>query len=331
MDCIFHIGLGKTATTYLQSEHFPRIGALGKRQGSRRFRRALRDVFLHEDPGYWLTQGGQSMIKRLAARKSPEEPIIYTDEALYRAPVFPRETPPVRTEQPERLVAHMEAFSNAWSSRGHTKVFFFTRNQPEWLASAYAQSSQFLPEASQADFEKRVDDILTAAGDQRQRYLDFGRLLEGLQDVLGQGAVLAMPYERMTDARIRADLQQLLGCEGFLSENTETPPAGAQCNVRRSRPDRWNLSPYKLPEGRRAHKWRKLKERLGLPAQAPTRPAAEKDIQLTAALAERIREAFEPSNRLFAERSGWSLDHLGYWPGESSAKSQEGEAGRRGA
>lgn len=184
MDCIFHIGLGKTATTYLQSEHFPRIGALGKRQGSRRFRRALRDVFLHETADYWLTRSGQSMIKRLAARKPPEEPIIYTDEALYRAPVFPRETPPVLTEQ---------------------------------------------------------------------------------------------------------------------------------------------------PEGRRAHKWRKLKERLGLPAQAPTRPAAEKDIQLTAALAERIREAFEPSNRLFAERSGWSLDHLGYWPGESSAKSQEGEAGRRGA
>ncbi|MBK5935378.1 hypothetical protein [Halorhodospira halophila] len=331
MDCIFHIGLGKTATTYLQSEHFPRIGALGKRQGGRTFRRAFRDAFLSKSPGFWQTRRGRSLIKHLANHSPRRDQVIYTDEALYRPRMYPRQASPIQADQPERLVEHMKAFGEAWGDLGSIKVFFFTRNQPEWLASAYAQSSQFQPRASQADFERRIDDILTTPGDERIRYLEYGRLLVSLQEALGEEATLAMPYERMSDEEIRTTVQRFLGCDEFLAEPLQPVGKGPSHNVRRSSAGRWKLSPHKLSETRLQHKWRKVKGHLGLPADPPTRPADEEEIHLRQATAERIREAFEPSNRLFAERSGWSLDHLGYWPGESSAKSQDGEAGRRGA
>lgn len=316
MDIIFHIGIPKTASTFLQTEMFPGLNAAGKRQGHKALRARFRDIFTKRDPSFWATRSGQRTVRELLRTPAAQRnPLLYTDEALARRVSFTSRPAPQRTRQPHLVAEHLAAFQrHAWGERGAVKVFFFVRRQPDWLGSAYAQGSQYYQHASQADFERQVMELLEAPGDNRAQALDYALMLETLNEALGDDAVLPLLYEHMQEGEQLRKLGAFIEAERPL----ESLPAFGQQrdrhNTRRTGGKTWRISSWKPAESWLQHRRRKLSEKLGIAVEHRVgRPDDQQEIRLTPALHEAITEHYRASNQAFSQRTGLALQEAGYF------------------
>ncbi len=237
-----HIGLPKTATTYLQREVFPTYGHLtyiGIPRG---------DVFTaakdHERDRRTLTNCVQRSVEVWAGRgdaifesvfgcvrsERPAGDALLSDEGVGRS-----------GSRPALLAAHLGALAQAARSWGFGSVTVLcaVRRQDQWLASHYAQVSDRNPDASQADFEVYVRQTLSPTSG---RYgfgmlLDYAALVEHVSDVVGEENILVLPYEMLSQ-----DPSAFLNCvSSFVGGATETATAGRRQNVRSRGEDVWAL------------------------------------------------------------------------------------------
>jgi hypothetical protein len=307
-----HLGLPKTASTWLQTDVFPRLDHLTVRvvpttklfsddealaSGSRTFAAAMGrsaevwrqrgDAILEELLGpreEWLASGGD---------------LLVSDEAIGR-----------KASRPEQLAAHLSAFFEAargWGF-GRMRLLALVRRQDTWLASHYAQMSSRHLWARQADFRRRT---LRHVDPARGRYgfgmlLDYAALHEALIRAAPSEDVLFLPHETLSTQRDEG-LSRILAWLGTPEEAAVRIGTLAQgrANVRsrtvRGQPA-WLLRPpsLRLPGAGR---------RLSVPPAAWPR----RRIELPLALSERIIAAYADRNELFARRTGLALEEHGYF------------------
>ncbi len=201
-----HVGLPKTASTWLQDEVFSRLGRLRvvSKPRTRLFRMpadaaagpAVFEGAMRRSATLWDSYGDAlfaEMLGPLEAWRAEGRDLLVTDETIGRA-----------GSRPALLAAHVAGIA-ATAARwglGRVRVLCVIRRQDHWLASHYAQISDRLPRAGQAGFEAMVAEVLDPA---RARHgfgalLDFHLLRDALAGAVGPEALLILPLEALRDA-----------------------------------------------------------------------------------------------------------------------------------
>jgi hypothetical protein len=323
-----HIGMSKTATTWLQKSVFPRI---------------FGDEF-HDNPPTTLLQGGpwQGGLAR-AFRRSPEiwprmgprllkdilgrsaedgleirSDVLVSDQSAgprmfeygdYIGPHWERER-----MDPIMLSAHLQAMREVVLAEGFSalKVILVMRRQDQWLASKYAQRSDRICGASQRDFESRINYYTQ----KDQGYysdgviLDYFLLWKSLLNALGKNYVLMLPYEFLLKDP-KGFLRRIVEFCGVPQGNANVDLASlaesAPINVRSAAPDTWTLRPPLRGT---------LLETIGRPSTlARILPGARSNkIHLHPRLKQNILDVYKDGNLEAGRDIGFDLAELGYLP-----------------
>lgn len=329
VELCLHLGMSKTATTWLQKNIFPRLlddtffdnpaSRLlegGRWQGTlaRAFRRSPK-IWRHMGDTLLRDMLGQSGAKALDFRSN----ILVSDQSAgprlfefgeYVGPHWERER-----MDPTMLCAHLKAMRHVAESEGFTalKVMLVIRRQDRWLASKYAQRSDRIVGASQRDFEARIryyteesygyyaDGIV----------LDYCTLWDMLVEALGETHVLIIPYEQLA----RDPLEFLDRLCHFHAANTEgaDPMALASlaaklpANVRATAPDTWRL---RAPTRRAL--LRSLTRSEGMMRLLHWANLQDREIHLTEPVRRQILGTYSQSNAALGARIGYDLQQFGY-------------------
>lgn len=164
IDLIIHVGLPKTATTLVQKlmSEFPNYVGLESAQEG--YTLELLDIYasysLGKDVQEKLINWSSSMIDYVSSNNIVS-PLVVSSEFFFAgeftgAPEFPL------IEEGEsggnlRIAEFLGFISCFLKSKFSVNVLLTIRNQPEWLASKYAQAAPKIYGASQEDFDSRIE------------------------------------------------------------------------------------------------------------------------------------------------------------------------------
>lgn len=300
-----HIGLPKTATTFLQSSVFPQMESLRVSCTPPPAKgmdgcHSLTEWALNRDPGVWRGGGPDLFEGMLGPREAWQgRDALVSDERIGRV-----------GSRTDHLADHLRAIAKAARSEdfGRTACICAVRRQDDWFASHYAQMSDRNPWAGQKDFERSVDDFVNPGkgGKSLGRLLHYDRLHARLIDALGAENVFFFCYETMRETP-DAFARQLAG---FLGHPASLDKDGGDRNERNAGARKWALRRYDRRAdtgGRKAGSMR-----IALEGLTRLRPRGTGAIELTPELSARILDAYRPSNCRLADASGADLERHGY-------------------
>lgn len=298
-----HIGLPKTASTWLQDVVFPRLahmhvvtaprgGPVRALPGHPAPGRLLHNALLRSS-GLWSALGDEIMAHIFGEPPAKSDTIL-SDEAVGR-----------QASHPERLAAHLGALARKSRDWGYVRmtILCLVRRQDHWLASHYAQLSNRKPRPGQSDFADLARAIADPGG---LRYgfgtlLDYHMLHRHLAGLVGPDDLLILPYEMLAN-RPRDFLVRLLA-HLDRHDSAEALAQAAPAERRNARGDAgsWRLRPRRLFSGAAGRG-------IALPSWAH-RPGL---IRLTDDLSRTILAAYATSNDAFAATAGLPLADYGY-------------------
>ena len=236
-DLIFHIGLPKCGSTTLQREIFSEIpGYLGT--STKDLDRNFAKEFQKVTPTGARLKGNLKRaqlwadeVSKTLEKKFPDvSRYIVSDEFLSQW----------NKKQYRPIIPFLKDFNeNVWT-RGQVKVLIILRNQPEKLASSYAQRSISLFGASQKDFQKYIKNINTT----RIKYLDYSIWINDLYKTFGQENVCVLFLEEMNSEKFWKDLNNFMQL-GY-NHNELLIKANTRANVRSKEVDKWDLRPLDI-------------------------------------------------------------------------------------
>lgn len=290
-----HIGLPKTASTFLQHRVFRSLADrqvvlmpkndLFRSEGSDRL---LGQIFRYSDT-IWKYRA-DDLLSRLFGPGWAEESrdILLSDEAIGR-----------EASRQGLFAAHLAGMRDALATRGigRVKLLCFFRRQDHWLISHYVQVSDRRSRAGQADFQALVAEVidLFSARFGFGALLDYASIHAACVSALSADDVVFCPMEwlkdRTEDVRIRlADFLELP------FESLQLPGQQKE-NVRQAREGQWEL---RKPRSRFA--------RAILNVTGGTNRVA-----LDSATSRQLLDVYRSSNFELAERTGLDLQELGYF------------------
>lgn len=302
-----HIGIPKTATTWLQQDVFPLLDHLYYvgcpenrlfQQPEDLTDQRLMASTLKRSSQVW-TGFGDAIFEQLVGDRQAwlagGQDLLISEEGIGR-----------QASRPALLGAHLHEMRQKALEWGfdRLKVVCIIRRQDHWLASHYAQMSDRNPNAGQADFERLVNEVTSAS---LGRYgfgmlLDFCTITDHLENAVGDDGLTTLPYELLKTSP-RAFLFQLLGSLNTPShkirEIVERTP-GTAANVR-SEKGIWRLRP------------RSARQIAGVRLPNWSWGRGNHTIELTPALVKKICDAYSAGNHALAANKGIDLEEHGYF------------------
>ena len=318
-----HIGLPKTATTYLQNALFPRLDHLfylgmprsGKFEETedREHEGRIMACCLQRSAVIWREFGDEifgEMLGDKEARRASGQDVLISEEGIGRA-----------GSRPHLLRGHLEEISAKAADWGFgtLKVICAFRRQDHWLGSHYAQISDRIRNASQEHFEKNIDRMLNPYGSRYKlgMLLDYKTLRDQIVLAAGEANTLMLPYELLVaePARFQRMLLTFLGAKADILKSVEDKrtTGDAKHNVRSQGENNWLI---RRPSRTFHLRPQSLVSALGLPANIslpmPGLGRGRK-IELTPAITGKVLKAYAQSNRRLAEDLSFDLKQYGYY------------------
>lgn len=301
-----HIGLPKTASTWLQNKVFPRLDHLYylncpqnnlffAGNNPEREMRVMGKVFKSASQ-IWADFGNtifEEMIGDRLAWLSDGGDLLISEEMIGR-----------QGSRPVLLAAHLHEMKRKSTEWGFDRfcIICMIRRQDHWLASHYAQISGQNPRASQSGFEGLARKI-TSVRESRYQFgmlLDYSVLYHHLAEVSGEKNLILLPYELLNESP-HSFLQSLLTGLDTPADRIEeicNETSGTVANVR-SKKGAWHL------RQRRA-------KFAGLPLPRWLLNRRKKTIEVTPAIKDRIRKTYSAGNQKLDFRTSLNLDQFGY-------------------
>jgi hypothetical protein len=192
-----HIGHHRTGTTFLQKRVFSKIDHLTYYHKDETTEAAKLLGAFRMSTLIWKTQG-DALLRPFSKSKKPS--VISSEELschrLFLSPEIEQRRDPCQ------LAAHVRGLRAA-AARYDLKVRIIVgiRRQDGYLCSRYANLSDRIESASQADFERQVRDILNMSS----RYfidgvwLDFENTAQMLAEAVGANNLLILALEQLSD------------------------------------------------------------------------------------------------------------------------------------
>jgi len=324
VDLIFHLGLTKTGSSFLQHKVFDgKIRTLDRSVGYDQdvdYARQFQDFFLKSDHAAWQSEAGHAWFDTLKSENDTSA--LISHESLYDHIPFVASEARLSRE-PDLLGQRLAWIRDYCWPHGNVKAFFFFRRQPDWFASIYSHVAYRLNSASQHHFESSVRDIL-AGESPGAHVVDYSHLYDGLSRALGHDNVLALPYEVFSDSASWKKIAQFSNLPinidlipfSDTSVNTKRQaqagtwmPATKVTRLGRTRISRTvqNVLPKTLGQ--------ELRKKIKATFQAKW------SISMPGELQDEIRHYYAASNRRVSDICGVDLAEHGYFPTDASDKS----------
>jgi hypothetical protein len=272
-----HIGLPKTATTFLQYRIFNRQREITYiHQPRDRDRDAIERLLKRQQ------RAGRrelASLEQRIVRVLPPGDVLVSNENIS---IAADEVWTGRGPTPTRLAERVARLADRLDG---VRVVVGIRRQDQWLASRYAESAKAFPEFCQRDFEERVARLCSRPLEGALQWLDYDAAFAALVDHLGDGNVLLLPSEALADEPEHAlgRLEEFLGHTGLVS-------------VYRAQADSTDLRRNALSVGQNRWQMRGREAMLALPDQ----------------LEAVVLRRFADGNRLVAKAAGLELGRFGY-------------------
>lgn len=256
-DIIFHIGLPKAGSTFIQRNILHNTyGYMGKFVGCKNNRdhaRQFNELTPHEDILIWKKRAYTLASNILEFKKKfipNENRLIISHEGLSKMstrysqlskrPIgFNKNIPTL--EQRHNISSYLEIFNNLIWKRGNVKVLLILRNQPEWLASLYAQASDRITHATQNDFEGQINKLMACKDD----YIDWSQWINNLEKALGKDKVCILLAEDMKKYEFWYKFANFMDIDRDLLINRTMLDLKKE-NVRSEYNKMWKLRPLKV-------------------------------------------------------------------------------------
>ena len=254
----FHIGLPKTATTFLQRHVLPTIAGVdfahkGADRGARRMMRRLR---AHCQRGRRAADAYPQLVAQLRARldaaAAADSCLLVSDENISML------VHGIWTGEgacPGAVAARLQGLAAALGPRaGAVRIIIGIRAQAPWLASRYAESAKVTAAAradivfGQPDFERRVNALLEdpAPGGPRG-WLDYAHVYDSFADRFGRANLLFLPLEAVAEMNTAAGAAHVAAFLGLSAPQAPpgtppgTPPGPRPSNALAQGAGRWRL------------------------------------------------------------------------------------------
>lgn len=302
-----HIGIPKTASTWLQNKVFPQLMHLRylKCPQSNLFvagnnpekkKRMMGKIFKSSSQ-VWSGFGNTIFEDMLGDRSTwlaGGRDLLISEEMVGR-----------QGSRPALLAVHLREMKKIATNWGFERlnIICMIRRQDHWFASHYAQMSEQNPRASQADFERLILEV-TSVQESRYQFgmlLDFSVLYDYLAAVSGTENLILLPYEALKKSP-HTFLQSLLEGLDMPADKIEEicdETSGTVANVR-SEQGEWHL--------------RQRRPRIaGLPLPRWLLSIRKKTIKVTPDIKERVRETYSAGNQKLASQTGLDLKQYGYF------------------
>ncbi len=185
---VLHVGLPKTATSYLQTMFFPKLPDVN----------LIQKKTSPANQKYW-----NSVLRGKKKERSAEifgmlrdDMInIVSDENISMTPLSIWNGDAVGPETVSRRIEKMSRRTTG--RRGVFSVILTIRRQDRWLASRYAESAKLLPDACQADFEQRVLEILARDDDGASAWLNYCDTVAAISKSIAPENILVLMLEEL--------------------------------------------------------------------------------------------------------------------------------------
>lgn len=320
-DIVFHIGLPKTGSSWLQQHVFPRLDSVQYVGGGKGEVTGMHGRHAHEafwcHPRVWRDHDPELVRAFLGLDAADEvgnpERALISRGTISSPKVFVPQSE-LERDYPERLGEHLGELRRAARNQGVDRVCVFAvfRRQDTWYGSRYAQHSNRIIGAGQDHFERSVRSLLGPDYDRLGAYGDYERMRNYLADALGEENVLLLPYELLTadPRRFMAEMLRFLGSRMAVEDLVDAGSTRGSANVRRAGAQSWTLRPGRPAITVRPERLRKI---LGAGRRLPIWFNRNDDsITLTPELSEEILRVYDESNRRLAEATDLPLGELGY-------------------
>lgn len=338
MDLILHIGLGKTGTTTIQEEalaDYPNylgrsinkeniFGNNACEELYRLLKKFRKGEQVKESCSNWV--GNIKSFKD--EKKITANNIIISYEYLSsnylnKITNFPYLDRLYKPEGVLPVASFINYLSTHWDI-GKVRVLLTLRNQPDWMASKYAQHSNRILNASQKDFEQRISKLIDS-GD--TTFMNFYRWYSDLQKVVGKEHMCVLLMENMDKEIYWRELADFMELENFPYEKFLTNRVIK--NKRRSDTNVWKLQPFNNALKRKIKKSWSVDRAIGYRKTALNvagkfdklflpyfisiaEHQREDEIYLTDELKERIQSYTAASNEQLSDIVGQDLKKFGY-------------------
>lgn len=288
-----HVGIHKTASTYLQREVFPKLKGVRHVKHSKE-----RQKFLHlffRSPAIWRGMAREVYEASFGdeAGRGGNTSLLYSNENISTPHCFLSQNYRLRglRKDPAMLAQHLQGFNCLLGEQGFgsLRVMIFIRRQDQWVGSWYSQQSDRIKGASQADFEQKVMSLLSP---DKQLYTDgawlsYNYLFDVLVSAVGRRNLFFCPYELLQQdpEHVWRLLKRFFGgtVTGFPAQTTAD-----RRRVGRTGDDRWQIRGDECSDQRG-------------------------EIVLTPELKERILDMFHSENRELSSKLPVDLSRFGYF------------------
>jgi len=302
-----HIGIPKTASTWLQNKVFtqldhlhylncPQSNLFVAGNNPEKKKRMMGKIFKSSSK---IWQGfGDTIFEDMLGDRSTwlagGRDLLISEEAIGR-----------QGSRPALLAAHfrdMKLLANNWGFE-RLNIICVIRRQDHWLASHYAQMSDRNPGASQTGFNGLIRKV-TSARESRYQFgmlLDYSALYDHLAEVSGAENLILLPYEALNKSP-RIFLQSLLTKLDTPDDKIEEICNGTSATAANVRSNQgvWYLQ-------------QKRTRIAGIPLPGWLLGNSKKTIKVTPDIEDRIRETYSESNQKLASRTGLDLEQYGYF------------------
>lgn len=248
-----HIGLPKTATTFIQHSIFAKLSEINysNRKKTDDFFRSYSGGFgsrilFSMSPAVWTGVAGQAM-EEFLRKNGPDKPLVMSDENFSVNAKYFNFAKSVLYTDPALTAFHLRAIDKISRRCGFDglKVVFSFRRQDTWLASRYAQSAPGIPNASQEDFERRVSKLLDEQSEfyRRSAWLNYAYVFEVLSEALGVDSVLVLSMEGLSQdpSGFINNLDDFLETEGAITRLADREGFFAKKSTNLVSENEWSL------------------------------------------------------------------------------------------
>jgi len=274
MHLTLHVGLPKTASTFLQYRVFSKQDQLlyVHNNQSSPLEKTLKQI-------QRVPERGRAKVEKRLISLLPARRILVSDENIS---MNAREPWLGEGPTPRSFCSVAAGLADLL---GSLRVIVGVRRQDEWLASRYAESTSHFPDFGQEDFERRASQICDGPVEGSLQWLEYGDMLRQLSACLGPENVLVLPMDVITHELKRTLflLEDFLGVDGWVDAyeagGIDTKPR----NVLSTGNDTWQL------RGREA------------------------ELRLSDPIRGRLLARYRDGNRELSEATGFDLERYGWF------------------
>lgn len=211
-------------------------------------------------------KGWEARVSAYVSNNNIVDPLIVSSEFFFAgeftgAPEFPL-IEGYGCDGSFKLAQFIELVSQILNSKLKMKVLLTIRNQPEWLASKYAQAAPKIYNASQVDFEARIDRYLEFDD---KLWCDWGGVVQKFDEAIGRNNVTVLCMEDVGEDDFWKSLSLIFfGTTDRIKPHKSSTNELVPVNKKRKSSNEWSLGAfefgahlakrYRVPPGSRKHR-----------------------------------------------------------------------------